>query len=106
MHVRVEPGRVGTFKPVEKRLLISAVADVFTDVIGVFKRQHYPIISAPVAERARTGGLRLFVLGFTVNYGSDRFARILADPFPDAHHVTARGIDNLAAPVLDLLLNR
>src|SRR6201987_3066369 len=106
MHVRVEPGRVGAFKLVEKRLLISAVADVFTDVIGVFKRQHHHLMSAPVTEGARAGGLSLFMLGFTVTYGRYRFARILAHPFPYVHHVTARGIAKLAAPVLDWMLER
>ena len=38
--------------------------------------------------------------------GGDRFAGIFAHSFPDAHHVAASGIDNLAAAILDLLLDR
>ena len=61
---------------------------------------------AAVAKRARAGGFGLFVLGFAVNDGCDRFAGVFAHPFPHAHHVAARGIDNLTAAVLDLLLDR
>ena len=38
--------------------------------------------------------------------GGGRFARIFSDALPDAHHVPTRGIDDLAAAVLDLLLDR
>ena len=61
---------------------------------------------APVAERARAGRLGLLVLGLAMNDRSGRFARIFAHSFPDAHHVAASGIDDLAAALLDLLLDR
>ena len=63
-------------------------------------------MSAAVAERARAGRLGLLVFGFAVNDRSSRFACVFANPLPNAHHVAAGGIDNLAAAVLDLLLNR
>ena len=63
-------------------------------------------MAASVAEGAGAGGLGLFVLGFAVNDGSSRFAGIFAHAFPDAHHVAASRIDNLAAAVFDLLLDR
>ena len=63
-------------------------------------------MSAAVTERAGTGGLCLFVLRFAVNNGGHRLNGIFAHPFPNAHHVAACGINNLAAAILDLLLNR
>ena len=61
---------------------------------------------AAVTKRARTGGLRLFVLRLAMNNRRRRFACVFAHPFPNAHHVAARGVDNLAAAILDLLLDR
>ena len=63
-------------------------------------------MSAAVAESARTGGLRLFVLRLAVNDRCGRFACVFAHPLPNAHHVAASGVDNLAAAILDLLLDR
>ena len=45
------------------------------------------------------------MFGFAMYNGSSRFARVFTHPFPDTHHVSARGIDNLAAAILDLLLD-
>ena len=59
-----------------------------------------------VAERARAGCLGLLVFSFAVNDRSSRFACVFTNPLPDAHYVATGGIDNLAAAVLDLLLNR
>ena len=79
--------------------------DVIANVIGVRKRQNDEVMSATIPERARAGGLCFFVFSLAVNDRRGRFARVFAHPLPDAHHVSARGIDNLAAAVLDLLLN-
>jgi len=38
MHVRIEPGRMGTFEFFQERLFMAAVADVVANVIGVGKR--------------------------------------------------------------------
>src|SRR5256885_327250 len=62
-------------------------------------------MSATVAERARAGCLRFFVFSLSVNDRRGRLARVLAHSFPDAHYVPARGIHNLTAAVLDLLLD-
>src|SRR5262245_20553854 len=94
------------FEFLEERLFITAAANVVANVIGIRKRQHDQIMTASVAERTRTGGLVLFVLRFAVNDRSNRFAGVFAYPFPDAHHVAARRIDNLAAAIFDLLLDR
>jgi hypothetical protein len=61
---------------------------------------------AAVAKRARASSLGLLVFGFAVNDRGSRFACVFTNPLPNAHYVTTRGIDNLAAAVLDLLLNR
>ena len=76
------------------------------------KRNRYPPGSGrrdnvlSVAERARAGRLGLFVFGLAVNDRSSRLARVFTHPFPDAHHVAAGRIDNLAAAILDLLQDR
>ena len=106
MHVGIESDRMRTLELFEECLLVAAVADVFANVVGIRQGQHDEVVALPVTDRARTGCFRLLVFGFAVNDGSSRFARVFADPLPHAHHVAARGIDNLAAAVLDLLLNR
>src|SRR4029450_181128 len=104
MHVGIEPGRMRAFELVEERVLVAAVPDVIANVIGVFERQNDDIMSASITKRARAGCLGFFVFGFAVNDGSGRLARVFTHPFPNAHYVSARGIDNLAAAILDLLL--
>ena len=106
MHIGIEPGRIRAFELFEERLLVAAMPDVIANVIGVGESQHHQIMSLAVAERARTGRLGFFVLGLAVNDRRGRFAGVFAHPFPDAHHVAAGGIDNLAAAVLDLLQDR
>ena len=105
MHVGIEPKRMRALELFEERLLVAAVPDVFANVVGVRQGQDDEIMALSVTERARAGCLRLFVFGFAVNDGSSLFARIFTDPFPDAHHVAAGRVDNLAATVLDLLLD-
>jgi len=58
-----------------------------------------------ITERAGAGRLRLLVLRLAVNDRRGRFAGIFAHPLPDTHHVAAGRIDDLAAAVLDLLLD-
>src|SRR5206468_1421947 len=106
MHVRIEARRIGPLEFFEERLLIAAAPDIITDVIGVFERQYHHVMPASVTECARAGGLGFFVLGLAMYDRSDGFAGVLAHTFPDAHHVAASRIDNLAAAVLDLLLYR
>jgi hypothetical protein len=60
---------------------------------------------ASIAKRARAGGLCFFVFSLSVNDRRGRFARVLAHPLPDAHYISARGIDNLAAAIFNLLLD-
>ena len=87
----------------QERLLVAAVPDVIANVIGVGQRQDDEIMSLAIAERARAGRLRFFVLGFAVNDRSGGFARVFAHPFPNTHDVAASGVDDLAAALLDLL---
>ena len=106
MHVRVEPRRMRSFEFLEERLLVAPMSDIIANVIRVRKCEHDDVVSAPIAERSRAGGLGFFVLGLAMNNGRDRFAGIFPHSFPDAHHVSTCGIDNLAAAVFDLLLDR
>src|SRR5207244_13404715 len=106
MYVQLEPRQIPAAKFFEKRLLIAAVPNVITNVIGVREREHDQIVSLSVAERARARRLGLLVLGFTVNDRRDRFARVFADAFPNAHHVAANGVEHLAAAFFGLLQHR
>jgi len=106
MHVGIEPRWIGPFELLEERLFVTTVPDVIANVIGVRECQNDQVMPAAVTESARAGGLCFFVFSLPVNDRSGRFARVLAHSLPDAHHVSTRGVDNLAAAILDLLLNR
>ena len=106
MYVRIETRRIPAVKFREKRRLIASVPNVITNVIGVREREHDQIVPLSVAERARARRLSFLVLGFPVNDRRDRFARVFADAFPNAHHVAASSVDNLAAALFDLLQHR
>ena len=105
VNIRIEPRRMCVLEMFEKRLFVAAVADVIADIIGILERQDDEIMSLAVTEGAGTGRLRLFVLGLAVNDRGRRFAGVFADPLPDAHHVAAGSVHDLAAAILDLLLN-
>ena len=106
MHIGIEAGRISAAEFFQKGLLIAAVADVIANVIGVGQREHDEIMTLAIAQRARAGRLGFLVLGLAVNDGSGRFARVFAHAFPNAHHVAASRIDDLATAILDLLLDR
>src|SRR5260370_8341153 len=93
-------------KSFQERLSVSTAPDVSGSVTGIRKRQDDEIVSASIAESARTRGFRLFVLRLPVNDGCSRFTCVFAYSLPNAHHVPASRIDNLAAAILDLLLDR
>src|SRR4029077_12022788 len=105
MHVGIEPRWIGPLELLEERLFVAAVPDVIANVIGVGECKNDQVMPATITERTRAGGLCFFVFSLSVNDGRGRFARVFANPLPDAHHVSTRSIDNLAAAVLDLLLN-
>src|SRR6476646_9905569 len=93
-------------KSFQERLPISTAPDVIANVICIRQRQDDEIVSATIAESARTRGFGLFVLRLPVNDGCSRFTRVFAYSLPNAHHVPASRINNLAAAILDLLLDR
>src|ERR1700730_1171423 len=93
-------------KFLKKLLLVATVTDVIANVVGVGKREDDEIVSLAIAKRARTGRLGLFVFRLSMNDGSSRFARIFAHAFPNAHHVAASGVHDLAATIFDLLQDR
>src|SRR6476619_2509498 len=93
-------------KSFQERLSVSTAPDVIANVICIRQREDDEIVSAAIAESARTRGLRLFVLRLAVNDGCSRFTCVFAYSLPNAHHVPASRINNLAAAILDLLLDR
>src|ERR1700730_6064330 len=90
----------------KKLLLVAAVADVIANVVGVGEREDDEIVSFAIAKCARARGLGLFVFRLSVNNRGGRFAGIFAHAFPNAHHVAAGRIDDLAAAIFDLLQDR
>src|ERR1700694_3891042 len=100
MDVRIEAGRISAAKLIQKGLLIAAVPDVITNVIGVGQSEHNEVMPFAVAESARAGRLCLFMFRLAVNDRGGGFARVFADTFPNAHHVAAGGIQDLAAALL------
>src|SRR5512132_1035971 len=93
-------------KSFQECLSVSTAPDVIANVIGIRQRKDDEIVSAAIAESARTGGFGLFVLRLPVNDGCSRFTCVFAYSLPNAHHVPASRINNLAAAILDLLLDR
>src|SRR6476469_1970202 len=93
-------------KSFQERLSISTAPDVIANVIGICQRQDDEVVSATIAESARTRSFGLFVLRLPVNDGCSRFTCIFAYSLPNAHHISASRINNLAAAILDLLLDR
>src|ERR1700741_1789398 len=95
-----------TLKSFQERLSVSTTPDVIANVIGIRQRQDDEIVSATIPESTRTRGFGLFVLRLPMYDGCSRFTRVFTYSLPNAHHVPASRINNLAAAVLDLLLDR
>src|SRR6476646_6236081 len=93
-------------KSFQERLSVSTAPDVIANVIGIRQRQDDEVVSATIAESARTGGFGLFVLRLPVNDGCSRLTCVFAYSLPYAHHVPASRINNLATAILDLLMDR
>src|ERR1700745_3128614 len=92
-------------KSFQECLSVSTTPDVIANVIGIRERQDDEIVSATIAESARTRGFRLFMRRLPMNDGCRRFTCVFAYSLPNAHHVPASRINNLAASILDLLLD-
>ena len=60
-------------------------------------------MAAAVSRGLRTGGLGFLVLGLAVDDAGDAVLGILAHAFPNAHHVAAGGVHELAALGFELL---
>ena len=100
MHVRIEARRVSAFELLQKFLLVSAVDDVVTNVIGLGQCEYNQIMR--VGRRGlRTGCLGLFVPGLAVNNTRALIAGIFANAPPHTHHVAARRVHDDAAHGLD-----
>src|SRR6476620_11212704 len=106
VRVWIEAWRMRALKSFQERLSISTAPDVIANVIGICQRQDNEVVSATIAESARTRGFGLFVFRLPVNNGCSRFTCVFAYSLPNAHHVPASRINNLATAILDLLLDR
>ena len=84
-------------KVLQKFLLVAAVQDVIADVIGFGQIIDDQIMARAVGGGLGGGGLGFLVFGLAVDDAGDAFLGVLADPFPDAHHVPAGGIHQFAA---------
>ena len=102
MDVRVKTRRVSAFELFQKLLLLAAIQNVVADAIRLGEIINDQVMAGAVRGRLRGRGLRFLVLGFAVNDAGDRFLRVLADPFPHAHHVTTRRVHHDAAFFLKL----
>ena len=95
--IGIEARGIGTFEPFEKLGLVPPLDDVVADVVGFVQVVNHEIMTGAEGGGLGSRGLGLLMLGFAVDDAGHRFTRILPDPFPDAHHITARGVDQQAA---------
>src|SRR6202007_3099461 len=79
------------------------MADVIAHVISVSQSQNHEIMTVTMTERPGCRCLRLFMLGFSMNDGSNVFRSVLSHSLPDAHYVPAVCIYDLATALVNLL---
>ena len=77
--------------------------DVIADVIRLREVEDDEIMAAAVGARLRSGGLGFLVPGLAVDDAGDAVLGVLADAFPDAHHVAAGGVHQHATLFLEAL---
>ncbi len=97
MDVRIKPRRVGALELLQKFLLVPAMDDVIANVVRLLQIINDKIMARAVGGGLGGGGLGFLVLGLAVDDAGDAFLGILADAFPDAHHVAASGVHQFAA---------
>jgi hypothetical protein len=73
--------------------------------LGFRSIEHDEILAA-ISSRLRSGGLRFLVPHLAVDDGGVATLCVSADVFPDVEHRTTRGVDERAAPLLELLEQR
>ena len=101
MKIGIESVGMGTLEFFEELLLVPAIQDVITHVIGLGQVEHDQIMAGAVGPSLGGGGFRFLVLCLAVNDARHVFLGILTHAFPDAHHVAAGGIHQLAAFFLE-----
>ena len=83
---------------------IASLFEVFADVVDVGKGENDEAMAFPIFTRgARRGGAGFLVVGFAVDDGGDPFLGKPPHAFPDFHHITAGGVDDVAAARFDLV---
>ena len=77
---------------------IAAMNHEIGNGLGVLEIEHNQVMTLLVlSQRARGGGAGFLVRGLAVDDRGHALGGILADALPDAHHIAAGGVDNLAA---------
>ena len=97
VQVRIKSGGVCALEFFQEFLFVPAFQNEIADVIGFRQRKDDKVVSAAVSAGLRGGGLCFLMLGLAVNDAGDTFLGILADAFPNAHHVAAGGVHQFAA---------
>jgi hypothetical protein len=102
VEVGVEPLGVSAPEAFQERRFIPAVADVIAKKIGLAQVEQDEVVPFAANQRPARGGLGLLMLRFAVDDGGHVARGVLPDALPNAHHVAAGRIDDLAAALADL----
>ena len=92
-----KPAEYAPLKVSRNSCLLPPLQDVIADVIGLGECIDDEVMARAVGAGLGGGGLGFLVLGLAVDDAGDPFLGVLADPFPDAHHVAASRVHQAAA---------
>src|SRR6516162_11936225 len=101
MNIRIKAGRAGVLEATQEFLFVPSMRDVIANIVGVLQRQNDQVMTHSKSEGTGSCSLGFLVLCFTMDDGGHMLHGVLAHPFPNAHHVAASRVDNLAAPFLN-----
>ena len=83
---------------------LAALQEEVTDVLCLIEVENNEVVASPVrTERAGGGGAGFFVRCLSMDDGCHLLASILSHTFPDAHHIAACGVYDMAAAFLDCI---
>ena len=98
VHIRIEAGRHRVSEGFKEVFKIPLALNVAANVIGVRKGEDDQIVTVSIFAHSAGGcGSCFLVPCLAVNDAGDAVFGIGANPTPDFHHITACGIDDVAA---------